>query len=172
MTLASLPSITATTELVVPRSIPMIFSPSSHCVLLSSAMCGSIYAESVPDCLNEWPGVSRKTTAMKHRTTYRERDPLVACPAVNSPDVIIAGGAKDVPLPAGGKMTSKTRNIVRMSCASKSLAMPAMGNPKLRSAILTGASPQLPLLPQIAYTTSFSELAVDMLSTNTQEIQG
>src|SRR5205823_9356013 len=35
MTLASLPSITATTEFVVPRSIPMIFSSAIVGVLLS-----------------------------------------------------------------------------------------------------------------------------------------
>src|SRR5438045_7179153 len=35
MTLTSLPSITATTEFVVPRSIPIIFSPAATGLLLS-----------------------------------------------------------------------------------------------------------------------------------------
>ena len=35
MTFASLPSITATTELVVPRSMPMIFSPAAMIVVSS-----------------------------------------------------------------------------------------------------------------------------------------
>src|SRR6266446_3999428 len=35
MTLTSPPSMTATTEFVVPRSMPMIFSPSATVVLLS-----------------------------------------------------------------------------------------------------------------------------------------
>src|SRR5262249_37765670 len=37
MTLASPPSMTATTELVVPRSMPMIFSPSATCCSFPNA---------------------------------------------------------------------------------------------------------------------------------------